>query len=292
MPAWLLQSLVALLLFGLWAVVPRAIGEALSPLQQQALSTVGLLPVLAMLAIPVARGPRRAGSARAGRGLALALLAGVLSAAGNASYYRAVAEAGALSIAAALTALYPLATVLLAAVFLRERQSVVQAGGIALALLAMWLFNGSEGAPFGEGGLTAALAAIALWGGSSVLQKAATNHVAPGHAALAFLGVFVPIAIGILIVDPLPAMPPARIWVLAILLGAFFGLGNASLLAAYGSAGKASIVTPLSGLYWIVAVPLGLVGFGDRVAPRQWAAMAITVVAVLALSRERKEAVP
>ena len=61
---------------------------------------------------------------------------GVLDMAGNGTFILAV-QAGSLAVAAVLSSLYPVTTVVLAAIFLRERVTRTHAAGIALAVAAI-----------------------------------------------------------------------------------------------------------------------------------------------------------
>jgi drug/metabolite transporter (DMT)-like permease len=70
----------------------------------------------------------------------LCILNGLIDIAGNA-FYILSAHTGRIDVAAVLGALYPASTVLLAWIFLKEKISVVQGLGIALAFVAIVLFT-------------------------------------------------------------------------------------------------------------------------------------------------------
>lgn len=166
MPRWLLWTLLAIACWGVWAVIPTEIGAALSARQQQALSTLGLLPLLAVLAFQ--RPPEDA--QKKTRGTLLALCAGTCSALGNIPYFALLAGGAKAATVVPLTAMYPLVTVTLALVLLRERLNPVQAVGFAVSMTAIYLFNTGGAAP-DEGGssimpnwLLMALIPVAVWG--------------------------------------------------------------------------------------------------------------------------------
>lgn len=69
---------------------------------------------------------------------------GVLDMAGNGFYILAV-QSGALAVASVVSSLYPVTTVILAAVFLRERVTRLHAVGIGLAVLAIVLIGVGSG---------------------------------------------------------------------------------------------------------------------------------------------------
>ncbi len=73
------------------------------------------------------------------RDLVLAICGvGVMDMVGNGAYILAV-QAGSLAVAAVLSSLYPVTTVILATIFLRERVTRVHAFGIGLAAIAVVL---------------------------------------------------------------------------------------------------------------------------------------------------------
>src|SRR5262245_14151993 len=107
--------------------------------QSQAFSTLGILPV--MVAVATSRGFR--GGRNVVRGSVTALVAGVLVGLGNASYYQAVMLAKAAT-TVSFTMLYPIVTVVLALVVLREKPHPWQLAGIVGSLGAIYLLGVSQ----------------------------------------------------------------------------------------------------------------------------------------------------
>lgn len=283
MPRWLVLTCLAVFLWGLWAIISKLIGESVTAAQSQALSTLGLIPV--MIALGRSKHLTAAGHRR--RGILNAFLAGALTCAGNIAYYHALNVGGKASTVVPLTALYPLVTIVLAVVFLRERLNPVQQGGIGLSLGAIYLLNVGSLAGVMNSWLIYALLPIGLWGVSGLLQKISTNDISGELSALWFLAAFVPVSVLLLWLQPLSGPVALRTWLLVVGLGLFFSLGNFAILLAFASAGKASVIAPLAGLYPVVSVPLAIAFLGETNTRRETAGIVVALVSVAALAWER-----
>jgi transporter family protein len=135
MSAWLPAALAALVLFGLWGFFPKLAVAYLDPrsaLVYQALGHlfVGLL-VLFSLKLQPAFHPR---------GAMFALLTGVAGVSGTLCFF-AAAQRGKISLVVSLTALYPLITIMLAVLFLKEPLTLKHLAGMACAILAILLLS-------------------------------------------------------------------------------------------------------------------------------------------------------
>lgn len=282
MPAWLLWALLALVSWGVWAILSKLIGDALSAAHSQALSTLGLLPV--MVALGFTRRLTVTGSRK--WGVLFALAAGFCSCSGNVAYYRTLQVGEKAATVVALTALYPIVTILLAILLLRERLNKVQCAGMIISLAAIYLFNVTGETGIWSAWLALALLPITFWGVAGFLQKLSTNHVSGELSTLWFLAAFVPVGVLIVLREPLPESVPVRIWWLTAALGFTFALGNYGLLAAFACQGKASVIVPLTALYPVVSIPIAILAFQERVGPRESIGIALALAAVLALSQE------
>jgi len=282
MRPWLLWTLLAVVCWGVWALLAKLIGDALTPVQQQTLSTLGLLPVMAALGCSkklTATGNRR-------RGAIFALGAGLLTCLGNIAYYDVLNRGAKAATVIPLTALYPLVTVLLAVLLLKERLNRIQLAGVGLSFVAIYLFNVQQDSGFFSAWLVVALAPIALWGVSGLLQKLSTNHVSGELSALWFLAAFVPVAVILLAQQPLPLAIAPLTWLLVVLLGFAFAFGNFALLAAFAADGKASVIAPLAGLYPLVSIPVAIVALHERIGWREGCGIVLALASVAALACE------
>jgi drug/metabolite transporter (DMT)-like permease len=185
-----------------------------------------------------------------------------------------------------LTALYPLVTIGLALAFLRERINAVQAVGAVLSLAAIYCLNVGAESDWLTPWLAIALLPIALWGVGALMQKLATNQITVELVTAAFLAGELPVALITLLVAPMKWSLPATTWILLFLLGLFFALGNLTLLHAYGTGGKAAIVTPLASLYSLVTIPLAVLLLGERIEGREGLGILLAVGAGVALAIE------
>lgn len=288
MPRWFLWTLFAVVSWGIWAIIAKLMGDALSGAHGQALSTIGILPVMVALGFSRKLTPNK----NTRRGGSFAFAAGLLTCAGNAIYYDVLNRGAKAAMVIPLTALYPLVTVILAMLVLREKLNWIQVAGVVLSLASIYLCNVHQERQMISSWLLYAMAPLVLWGVAGLFQKVSTNNVSGELAALYFLGAFIPVTVLILLYQPLSGPIELRTWLLVAALGLFFALGNFALLCAFASHGKASVIAPAAGLYPLVSVPIAILFFGERISVREGAGVVVALAAVVALSLESKAADP
>jgi len=133
---WFWYSIVCLLCFAAWAIVSKLGSRGIRPETMQFYFTLGTLPVgIGVLIV------RRFTLEKSVKGISYALLNGILSGAGNLALFAAYHTNGSTSVITVTTALYPMITVVLAVLILREGVTATQALGLAFAGAAIVLFS-------------------------------------------------------------------------------------------------------------------------------------------------------
>jgi len=282
---WLGLTIAAIGLWGLYGIALK-LASQLSPVAGQLLSTAGLLLPALFLIGSVAR------ERRSTAGLFVGFISGVCGAVGNFTVLASLNAGGKAAIVFPLTSLYPLITVVVAVLFMRERARRGQAIGITLAVVSVLLLSLDVTASYARvelqlsRSLLYAFAALVAFGLAAVFQKVATNRVSAETAFATFAAGFIPSLILILFLEPLSVNLPVAPALWAIAGGLLNGLGVLATLAAYRRGGKASVVTPLAALYPVLTVILAVVFLGERVATLQIAGITLALIGGVLLSRE------
>jgi transporter family protein len=137
MPAWLAYSVLTIVLWGAWGLVSKIASAGVDANTNQIFYTLGLLPLILI----VLRSPRLQQGTDRRTGILWAFITGVLGGTGNIAFFRALVVGGKASIVVPVTALFPVVTVVLAMIFLRERLSHPQKLGFCLAIGAIYLLS-------------------------------------------------------------------------------------------------------------------------------------------------------
>jgi len=288
MPRWLLYSLLAIAMWGGWGLLGKL--TRLDEWQMTALSAVGVCGVALLLLLS----PRLRQGTNLRRGMAVAFVTGIFGNLGNLAYLKAL-KVGDASLVAPYTALYPLVTVVLARIVLRERMNAIQAVGFLVAVVAGALFSYVGGGEIKQGfafgpWMIWATGTVVCFGIAAVTQKIATNHISNELSLVCFAAAFVPVSAAILMWGgPFDWHLPRQEWILALLYGSGIGLGTLVLFAAYRW-GNASVVTALTGLYpaLTAVLAMALPRFGERFTPLKTVAIVLAALAGAALTYEKK----
>lgn len=134
-PIWLSYSLLCILCWGVWAFLSKLVAGDMTPMQIQVLFTIGNLPVV-LIALVYLRWKVDTDFLGATYGI----LNGIFTGLGLLAYFAALAR-GKASIVSPITALFPLLTVVLAFILLRERMNKVQVAGMVLALTSIFILS-------------------------------------------------------------------------------------------------------------------------------------------------------
>jgi uncharacterized membrane protein len=133
---WFWYSSFCVLLWGPYNIVSKLGSREIPALAMQYLFTWGSLPV--MLGLLVAR---RFRLEKSWKGVSYGVITGVLSGIGGLGLFAAFGSGGNTTVVTTTTSLYPMVTVILALLILRERLTWVQVLGLVFATAALVLFS-------------------------------------------------------------------------------------------------------------------------------------------------------
>src|SRR5690348_14242487 len=108
-PAWLVYSILALVLWGIWGAISKVVSDQVDPYTNQALFAVGMIPLLPLVCFS----PQLKACGRRKRGIMYAFGTGILGGTGNIAFFKSLAVGGKASVVVPLTSLSPIATVIL-----------------------------------------------------------------------------------------------------------------------------------------------------------------------------------
>lgn len=140
LPKWLVWSLLTIVLWGTWGLVSKIASAGVDAYMNQLLYTAGLAPLMVFVAVTVHR-EKGEKTIHRGAGVFWAFLTGILGGVGNIAFFQALVKGGKASVVAPVTALFPMVTVLLALMFLREKLGRTQWLGLALAFAAIYMLS-------------------------------------------------------------------------------------------------------------------------------------------------------
>ena len=135
MRGWLLNSMMALICFGLWAFLPKISVKYIDPRSSLVYEVMGGVLVAIIVWISISKGIDHDF-----RGVVPAFLTGIVGYLGMFFFLYAV-QMGKVSVVASLTAAYPVVTIILAVILLKEKISYVQYTGIFLATTGVILLS-------------------------------------------------------------------------------------------------------------------------------------------------------
>ncbi len=140
MERWLAGAFIALFCWGFWAFLPKLAVRHISALSSVFYESVGVMVIGAVSLLIAGRNLESDP-----RGVIPAVLTGIFGGIGL-YFYFAAAKQGPIAVVSAFTALYPVVTVIMAALFLGERLYWTQVLGIVLAVAAACLLSYTPGA--------------------------------------------------------------------------------------------------------------------------------------------------
>lgn len=205
------------------------------------------------------------------------------------NFARALA-AGSISVVAPIFRLSFTVTVVLAVVWLGEPLGGWKVGGLAAALLAVWLLLGGEArggraAAANRVALTRAVAAMAAMGVANFLYKlGALQGGLPATFVTGQALVFTPLATLFVWRMEGRIRPPRGAWRYGAAVAALMVVALVMLFASLAH-GDASVLVPITQMGFVVTAAVGVVLLREPLTPRKGAGIACAVAALACLAK-------
>lgn len=286
---WFWYSLICMFCFAGYLFVSKlGLKQGVSDPTMYYLFIWGSLPVaLVLLPFRVSR------LEKSSRGIVYGIIVGILGGAGQLAMLNSLAVPGGnTSVITAVTGLYPMITVILAVLLLRERLTWIQTTGLFLAAIAIVIFARDPNVPFSmswtgslklPGWFRPAAVVLGSWGLVGIFQKLTTNYISAESTLIwQTVGFFLFLPL-VYPAESLSTLAPLGL-AFGILGGTLTNLGCWFLFAALRCGGKISIVAPLAALYPLIVVFLAPIILEESVTLLQGAGVLCALVAIVLFS--------
>mgnify|MGYP006290914077 CR=1 FL=1 len=291
---WLIYAIAAALCWGVWGILAKFISADISPYLNHLMFTVGMLFTLPIVI------PRCRRKDLHLKGVVWGLLAGILAITGNVAVYQSFGTGGLAAVVIPVTNLYPLVTILIAVLVLKERMHWLNGIGILIVIPAIIILSGETqiftdpAGFFQELGLKVwllfALVALVFWGLFSAAQKVTTNHISAEWSYITFILSSVLISLGFLAAGLIESGFSGNTFAIGSIAGMLNGLGVLAAFSAYRNEGKASLVTTIAGaLQPVFTIFLAILFLGERLTLVELSGISLAILASLFLSVEKKD---
>lgn len=294
--SWLIYSVLAALCWGVWGILAKFISSDISHYVNHLLFSIGMLFTIPFVI-------KKCNWKDVNRkGIIWGLMAGLLAVIGNVAVYQSFSSGGQAAVVIPVTNLYPLVTIVIAMLVLKEKMHWLNGIGILLVVPAIIMLSGqyaifdNPSLFFKNLGLNAwllfALTALLFWGFFSATQKVTTNYISTEWSYMSFIASsilisFVLMSVGLIDIN----FSQQTLWV-GSLAGMLNGLGVLASFAAYRAEGKASKVTAIAGsLQPVFTIVLAIVFLKEKLAFIEIIGISLAMTGALFLSIEKKKSI-
>ncbi len=291
---WLVFAILAALCWGVWGILAKFISNDISPYVNHLLFTIGML-----FTIPFVVKKCKLKYINI-KGIIWGIVAGILAVTGNIAVYKSFGTGGLAAVVIPVTNLYPLVTIAIALLVLKEKMHWLNGIGILVVVPAIIMLSGQSeiisdpSLFFANLGLKLwlifALVALVFWGLFSAAQKVTTNYISAEWSYISFIVSSVLITFGFFAFGLIDFnFTSQTLWV-GSLAGMLNGLGVLASFAAYSAEDKASKVTTIAGaLQPVFTIILALTFLKEKLGPIELAGILLAIIGSLLLSVEKRK---